>query len=97
MRRRDRHCLTASAVLVSFALVGPVLAQAPAQAPPAPQMPPSLVPASTVDLMSTEGSALFGAQWKTMEAKIVEAQPIPDTMPAYPTSTARLRLHWTAA
>jgi hypothetical protein len=85
MRNRDRHCLTASAVLVSFALAGPALAQAPAQAPPAPQIAPSLVPSNTVDLMTTEGSALFGAQWKTMEAKIVEVQPIPDNMPAYKT------------
>ncbi len=85
MRNRGRHWLAASAALVSFALVGPALAQAPAQAPPAPQIAPSLVPSYTVDLMTTEGSALFGAQWKTMEAKIVEAQPIPDTMSAYKT------------
>jgi gluconolactonase len=85
MRSSDRHWLTASAVLVSFVLAGPALAQAPAQAPPAPEIAPSLVPAYTVDLMTTEGSALFGAQWKTMDAKIVEAQPIPDTMPAYRT------------
>jgi gluconolactonase len=43
------------------------------------------VPSYTIDLMTPEGSALFGAQWKTMEAKIVEAKPIPDTMPAYKT------------
>src|ERR1700733_7102200 len=35
--------------------------------------------------MTTEGSAAFGAQWKTMEAKIVESPPIKDTMPAYKT------------
>jgi hypothetical protein len=85
MRNRDRHCLAASAVLVSFVLAGPAFAQAPSQAPPAPQIAPSLVPSYTVDLMTPEGSALFGAQWKTMEAKIVEVQPIPDTMPAYKT------------
>ena len=35
--------------------------------------------------MTPEGSAAFGAQWKTMEAKIVETPPIKDAMPAYKT------------
>jgi gluconolactonase len=81
MRSRDRQLL--AALFVCSVLAGPVLAQAPAQAPPAPQIAPSLVPSYTVDLMTPQGSAAFGAQWKTMEAKIVEVAPIPDTMPAY--------------
>ncbi len=85
MRNRDRHWLAASAIFAAFVMAGPALAQAPAQAPPAPQIAPSLVPSFTVDLMTSEGSALFGAQWKTMEAKVVEVPPIPDTMPAYKT------------
>ena len=51
-------------------------AQAPAPAPPPPQMPPSLVPSHSVDLMTAAGSAAFGAQWKTMEATIVERAPL---------------------
>jgi hypothetical protein len=44
---------------------------------PAPQIPPALVPSHVVDLMAAEGTATFGAQWKTMEAKIVEAPGAP--------------------
>jgi hypothetical protein len=84
MRTTDLHRLVACAVLALPALTATAaLAQAPA--PPAPQIAPSLVPSHTVDLMTTEGSAAFGAQWKTMEAKIVESPPIKDTMPAYKT------------
>ncbi len=84
MRIRDIHWLAACAVLAFPAMIAtPALAQAPAQPPPAPQMAPSLVPSYTVDLMTTEGSAAFGAQWKTMEARIVDVAPIKDALPAY--------------
>jgi gluconolactonase len=36
--------------------------------------------------MTAEGSALFGAKWKTREAKIVEVPAIPDAMPEYKTT-----------
>ena len=36
--------------------------------------------------MTADGSAVFGAQWKTMEAKIVEGPAIPNAMPGYKTS-----------
>ena len=49
-------------------------------------MPPSLVPVKVVDLMTAEGSAVFGAQWKSMEAKVVEGPPIANAMPGYKTS-----------
>ena len=55
-------------------------------APPHPQIPPSLVPSKVVDLMTPEGSAVFGAKWKTMEAKIVESSALADAMPGYKTS-----------
>ncbi len=55
---------------------------APLPAPP-PAVAPSLPPAHSVDLMTAEGSAAFGAQWRTREAKIVEAAPIPDAMPEF--------------
>jgi hypothetical protein len=90
MRTKDLHWLVACAVLASPAMTAPsafaqALAPQIAPAPPAPQIAPSLVPSYTVDLMTTEGSAAFGAQWKTMEAKVVESPPIKDTMPAYKT------------
>jgi len=66
-------------------------AQAPAPpaaapAPPPPQTPPSLVPSKVVDLMTPEGSAVFDAQWKSMEAKIVEGPAIANAMPGFKTS-----------
>ena len=43
-----------------------------AQAPPEPVMPPSLPPSHVVNLMTNEGSAALGAQWKFMDVRIVE-------------------------
>jgi gluconolactonase len=74
-----------SVLVLCFATVVS-LAQAPAPAPPAPIMPPSLPPTYMVDLMTAQGSAAFGAQWKTMEAKIISAKPIPDALPEYKTA-----------
>jgi hypothetical protein len=65
---------------------GPAPPTAAPTPPPRPQMPPSLPPAHVVNLMTPEGSAAFGAQWKTMEAKIVEGPAIANAMPAYKTS-----------
>src|SRR5438067_743300 len=59
------------------------VAQTPAPPPPAPIMPPSLPPSLEVDLMNNQTSAMFGAQWKTMEAKVVEVPPIPEHLPGY--------------
>src|SRR5262249_58210631 len=71
-------------------LIGPVAGAQPpaAQAPqpPAPQIPPTLVPSHVVDLMTEDGIAAFSAQWKTMEAKIVEGPALPNAMPGYKTS-----------
>jgi gluconolactonase len=39
-----------------------------------------------VDLMTLEGSAILGAQWKTKEAKIIEVPAIPDAMPEFETT-----------
>jgi gluconolactonase len=54
--------------------------------PPAPQMPPSIPAAHVTDLMTAQGSSAFNAQWRTMEAKIVDAKPIPGAMPQYKTA-----------
>jgi len=53
---------------------------------PPPAIAPLLPPVHAVDLMTREGSALFGAQWKTREAKIVEVPAIPDAMPEFTTT-----------
>jgi gluconolactonase len=61
------------------------LAQAPAPTSP-PQIAPALVPAHVVDLMTADGMSAFGAQWKHMEARIVEGPALPAAMPGYKTS-----------
>src|ERR1700694_4589403 len=93
MRKQDLVKLIACAVLAAVPMIVPssTVAQGPAPvaavpAPPAPQMPPSLVPSKVVDLMTSEGSAVFDAQWKSMEAKIVEGPAIANAMPGYKTS-----------
>jgi hypothetical protein len=47
---------------------------------------PSVPPAHVVDLMTNAGSALFGAQWRAMEAKIVECPALTDAMPEFKTT-----------
>jgi hypothetical protein len=51
-----------------------------------PPIAPSLPPACTVDLMTSQGSALFGARWKAKEAKIVECPALSDAMPEFTTT-----------
>ena len=80
-------CATLAVVpLISMISDAQAPAPAAAPAPPAPIMPPSLPPVYVVDLMTAQGSAAFGAQWKTMEAKIVDAKPIPAALPQYKTA-----------
>ena len=91
MRKFDFGRLTACAALVAAPLLaGSILmaqsqpvAVPPLPPAPAPIMPPVLVPGHTVDLMTAEGMAQFGAQWKIMEARLVEAPALPNTMPGY--------------
>ena len=45
-----------------------------------------LPPSHVVNVMTPEGSAVFGAKWKTMEAKLVEGAPIQGSMPEYKNS-----------
>jgi gluconolactonase len=94
MRQRNLGRLFACAALVAVPAMIATMSSAQAPAPPTaapappplPQMPPSLVPAHVVDLMTADGSAVFGAQWKTIEAKIVEVPAIADAMPEYKTT-----------
>ena len=51
-----------------------------------PVMPPVLPAAHVVDLMTSQGASALGAQWKTMEAKIVEREPIDGALPGYTTA-----------
>lgn len=92
MRTLDTLRLLARAALVSFPLLAPAIAMA--QAPAAPAAPPAprplsapvLPPSYVVNVMTPEGSAVFGAKWKTMEAKLVEGPPIQGSMPEYKNS-----------
>jgi hypothetical protein len=52
-----------------------------------------LVPAYTVNLMTAEGSAAFGAVWKTMEARVVEVDPMAARMPGYDKTYDNIQLH----
>ncbi len=51
--------------------------------PPPPQPPPFLVPSHAVNLMTEDGAAALGANWKTMAAKIVEIPAVNGHMPGY--------------
>ena len=53
---------------------------------PQPPIAPSLPPAHVIDLMTAEGSAMFDAQWRAMEAKIVECPALADAMPEFKTT-----------
>jgi gluconolactonase len=87
MRIKNLARLTACAVLTTAPLMFATQASAQAPTPTSPpQLAPALVPAHTVDLMTPDGMAAFGAHWKHMEAKIVEGPALQGAMPAYKTS-----------
>lgn len=68
---------------------GPPASTAVVAAPAAvtqPAIAPLIPSVHAVDLMTLEGSAIFGAQWKTREAKIIEVPAIPDAMPEFTTT-----------
>jgi len=60
-------------------------ASPPLLAPPLPSAP-LVPPVHVIDLMTAAGSAVFGAQWKGMEAKIVECPALSDAMPEFKTT-----------
>ena len=53
---------------------------------PQPPLAPLLPPTHVVDLMTVEGSAVFGARWKAREAKIVACPALSDSMPEFRTT-----------
>jgi len=66
--------------------VRPTVSAAPTTPPlllPQPPIAPLIPPEHVVDLMTTAGSAAFGARWKGMEAKIVECPALSDSMPEF--------------
>lgn len=69
--------------------IRPTASVAPPKPPllvPHPPSAPLLPPVHVVDLMTVEGSAVFDAQWKAMEAKIVECPALTDSMPEFKTT-----------
>jgi gluconolactonase len=85
MLNLTRALATCVAVVALPWAATPAFAQAPAPTP-APQAAPALPPSHVVDLTTADGMAAFGAQWKHMEAKIVEGPALPNAMPGYKTS-----------
>ncbi len=85
MRKKDVG-LAAAAALIPLMIATAVIAQPPPVPPPAPVMPPSLPASHVVNLMTQDGIAAFGTQWKVMDVKIVEVPAIPNAMPQYKTT-----------
>ena len=69
--------------------IRPTASVAPAMPPllmPQPAIAPAVPPVHVVDLMTDAGSAVFGAQWRAMEAKIIECPALADAMPVFKTT-----------
>jgi hypothetical protein len=69
--------------------IRPTASVAPAMPPllmPQPAIAPAVPPVHVVDLMTDAGSAVFGAQWRAMEAKIIECPALTDAMPEFKTT-----------
>jgi hypothetical protein len=91
MRKRDFIRLSATALASAPAIMMSRGAAAQAAAPAAPPAPlptyaPSLPPSLAVDLTTPEGMSAFAAQWKNMDAKIIEVPAMPMAGPAWKTA-----------
>lgn len=53
---------------------------------PQPPIAPLTPPVHVVDLMTEEGSAVFGAVWRGIEAKVVECPALSDSRPEFKTT-----------
>jgi hypothetical protein len=53
---------------------------------PQPPLAPLTPPVHVVDLMTEEGSAVFGATWRGKEARLVECPSLSDARPEFPTT-----------
>ena len=81
----DRLLLCAALAVVPATISTVAIAQAPTPAP-MPLMPPSVPPSHVVNLMTNEGAAALGAQWKVSDVKIVEVPAAAGLMPQYKTT-----------
>ena len=87
MQTKNLAKIVAAAALVAVPLA--ISSTSVAQAPPprpAPIMAPSIPPAHVLDLMTAQGSAALGAQWRVSDVKIVEVPAIQGAMPQYKTT-----------
>ena len=84
MYHKNLAILFAGAMLASISMTAASAQPLPPTSPP--QIAPALVPAHVVDLLTAEGMAAFGAQWRHMEAKIVEGPALQGALPGYKTS-----------
>jgi gluconolactonase len=84
MHHKNLAILLAGAMLATISMTAASAQPLPPTSPP--QIAPALVPAHVVDLLTAEGMAAFGAQWKHMEAKIVEGPALQGALPGYKTS-----------
>jgi len=94
LHKRDFIKLGSGAALACVPAVlvpGRAAAQAPAPAapptpPPMPTMAPSLPPSYVVNLTTVDGMAALAAQWKNMDAKIIEVPAMANAGPAWKTA-----------
>src|SRR5438046_7612084 len=69
--------------------IRPTASVPPAMPPllmPQPPIAPLIPPVHVVDLMTAAGVAVFGAEWRGKEAKIVEFPALSDSMPQFKTT-----------
>ena len=84
MRKSGANWL-AGLLFATATMAGAASAQAPAPAP-MPTIAPALPPSRVVNLMTAEGVAALGGQWRHMVVKFVEIPHIPNAMPEYQTT-----------
>src|ERR1044071_1112381 len=84
MHHKSLAAILAGTVLAAASVMAVSAQPLPPTSPP--QLAPALVPAHVVDPMTADGMAAFSAQWKHMEAKIVEGPAQQGAMPGYTTS-----------
>jgi gluconolactonase len=80
MRRNILGKLVAVSLLSALSSTVATLSVAQAPQPAPAVMPPGLPPTLVVDLMSTEGAAALGAQWRVSDVTIKEVPPIQGTI-----------------
>src|SRR5262249_18342765 len=81
-----RSLATLAGAALATALLMLVVSAQPLPPTSPPQQAPMLPPAHVVDLLTADGMAAFGAQWKSMDVKIIEGPALPNAMPGYKTS-----------